>query len=740
MRGIRCASPLAGSLAAVLIATTASAEEPPPILFRGDIEAGAYLGTEDSYKFGAYTGLKDDGWNGLANLVLFGRAPWESQDTWHFHLQGSNLPLDSRYLRLEGGLQGRVGAYLEWEQIPYFVDDSAALVFEGRGTTRLTLPPGWVPSGTTAGFTSLSSDLEHLNVYQERDTLRAGTKLVLPRGFELSTDYEWEKRDGRKVVGAVIGNSGGNPRSALVPEAIDYETHEVDSALRYADETRQFEIGYELSKLDDGKDFLTWQNPYSAISGWDPAAGYPTGFGRKGLEPDNVFHQIHASGGYDLPWWRTRVAAHASFAWYRQDDDLLPYTVNPALLVHTPVPEDDANGAIDATTAGVRLTSRPLDDLRLLASYRLDDRDNDTDRKTFIYVPGDSLDQDTLDSDRARLNLPNSYRLQEGRFEAIYEVFERSEVSASYAHRRETRSWTETDHLDDDILTLGLRSRALSWADFRVEGSYDWRDADDYYYQAPLVWGFSPEHVAQVPVDERFENLPGLRKFNYTDRERAEVDGRLTVVPVDGVSLGFSGGWARDDYGDSELGLRERDLWTWSVDGSWSPSDWITAYAWYTHERYESEVRGREWTGPVDAFDPRFDWESQDFDDVDSAGVGAEWSGLGDRARLRADYAFSWAKERISTDTGPALPPARAFPDARNYLHEVSFQAEYRIVDGLSARFGYLFEYLDANDWAYDDVGPATVPQVLSLGQDPPDYAAHLFAFSFAYEFALPGH
>jgi MtrB/PioB family decaheme-associated outer membrane protein len=729
-----------GSLAGLLglaLAGGAAAEEPIPDTIWGSVEAGAYLSTEDSYQWGDYTGIKDDAWYGLANVELHGRAPWTSEDTWHFDFQGSNLALDSRFLSLSGGLQGLFSVWVEWDQIPLYDDDTASLVFLGRGTDTLTLPSNWVPAGTTAGFTALDTDLRRLNLSRDRYTLTAGADVVLPRGLALASEYQWQKVEGRKVTGAVIGNSGGNPRSSLLPAHVDWQTHQSDTALRFANETAQLELGYQNSYFDDLDDTLTWQNPFAAINGWDPAAGYPSGFGRKGLPPDNQFHQVYGSGGYNLPWWRTRVAGQASFAWYRQDDDFLPYTVNPALTVTTPLPRGDANGEIDATNVLLRVTSRPLDALRLTASYRLDDRDNDTPRDVYIYVPGDSLDQDTIDSDRARMNLPNSYRLQEGRLDLTYEVWRRTEVSAGYERQRETRSWTETDQLDDDIVRVGLRSRALSWADFRVDGTWWRRDAGDYFYQAPAVWGFSPEHVATVPSNEQFENVPPMRKFNYTDRDRGSVDARLLVMPVDAATLGFSLGWATEDYDASELGLRQRDVLSWGIDASWNPTETVTTYLWFQDQRYESQVRGRQWTGTVDAFDPRFDWKSDDEDDVKTVGLGAEWTGFEERLSLRADYAFSWAKERIHTNAGPALPATAPFPDARQMLHDVSFQAQVRIREGLVGRFGYLYEYLDVNDWAYDDVGPATVPEVLGLGQSMPDYGAHLFAFSLEYQFAF---
>lgn len=723
-------------------AAPAAVAEPPPITIWGSLESGAYLGTEDSYEFGDFTGLEDDAWFGLANVELNGRAPWDSGDTWYFHLFGANLALESRYIEARGGLQGLIDFYFEWDQIPRFDDDTAQFAFLGRGTQTITMPPGWIPGATTAGFTALDDNLSRLNLSRDRRTLRTGFDLILPRGFEFSTDYEYERRQGRWVTGALFGNSGGNPRSMLLPEKRNWQTHEVDSRIRYADEVKQFEIGYENSFFDNRNDFLTFQNAFSAIGGWDPSVGFPTGFGRKGGPPDNTFHQIFGSGGYSLPFWRTRISGQASFAWYRQNDDFLPYTVNPALLVPTGLPRGGANGEINATTVNFRISSRPLDRLRVDASYRFDNRDNDTERDTFIYVPGDSLDQDTVTSARARRNLPNSFRLHEGRFDLGYKLFDRTEFSAGYTRRHEERSFAEVDRVEEDQIRAGFRSRVLRWADFRASGLYsDRRIADDYNVRSVFFEGFSPEHVldelGSTPIEEIFENHPALRKFNFSDRERFGADARLTVMPFDTASLGFHVGWKQDDFGGSELGLRERETLSWGVDASWNPLESVTTYAWYTHERLESNVRGRQFANFGQSLDGTRNWDQDETTDIDTVGVGAEWIGVEDRLRLRADYAFSWAKERIDVSVGSGLVTPMPFPDNRFFFHDVSFTAEYEILAGLTGRFGYLFEFLDDNDFAYDDVTPTTLTQVLGLGQSTPDFSAHLFSFSLKYEFGF---
>jgi MtrB/PioB family decaheme-associated outer membrane protein len=729
-------------LLAPWIAVPAAADDPPPITFWGSVEGGAYVATEDSYEFGDFTGLREDRWYGLANVELDGRAPWTGEDTWHFRFRGWNLALPSRYLLLEGGLQGLFKLFVEWDEIPKFDEQFGQLAFRGRGTDLLTLPEGWVPASVTSGFTELERLSRPISFSRDRRAFRTGGELVLPRGFDFSTSYERERRKGRMPVSAVIGNTGGNPRAAFIPAPVDWLTHEADSKLRFADATKQFELGYELSYFRNDDRSLTWQNPFSQIGGWSAGVGFPSGFGSKGLPPDNRFHQVYGSGGYNLPWWRTRVAGHVSYAWYRQNELLLPYTVNPALAVPVGLPRSRADAAIDATNVLLRVTSRPVDALRIHTSYRYDDRDNKTPRDVFQYVGGDSSAQGAIDSSRARINMPYSYRLHEGRLGLAYEFFRRTEISAAYERRREERSFTEMARLDDHIGRLGFRTRAVSWADFRIDGMYWRRDARSYFFEAPIIFGFSPEHVATVPPEERFDNAPGLRKFNLTDRERYSIDSRLMVMPVDRASLGFLLGWRRDEFDKSELGLQLRQSLRWGFDLSWSPIDSLTTHGWYHREEFESRVRGRQFIAAIDAFDPNRDWWSRDSDTIDSVGVGLEWLGLDDRLRVGADYVYSRSKERIRVKTSPLITsltfvPGTRFPDDRATLHDVSFRLEYKILEQLTGRFGYRYQWLSTRQWSYDGVEPATLDQVLGLGFQSPRHSAHLFMFSLEYAFNL---
>jgi MtrB/PioB family decaheme-associated outer membrane protein len=724
----RLVSGVLGTLAGLVAALPAAAL--PPEENESWIELGAWVNSDDSYKFGDFTGLEEKGVSLLANFDISRRAVWDSGDVRWWRAQGQNLGLDSRFARGDFGYQGLFDVWFEYEEIPKYQTDSASTVFQGRGTDRLTLRPSWIASGTTTGFSALAANERDLDIDHIRRDVRAGFGLDLPWDLEWVGDYEYETKKGRKIVGAAIGSSPGSAR-----EPLDYQTNEGKTALRWNGERAQLQIGYEISVFDDSNDSLSWQNPFT----FSPAsAGYPNGFGRKATPPDNSFNQVSLTGGVDLPW-NTRISGDAAFGWMRQNANFLPYTVNSALSAPIALPRGDADAGIDTTAATLRLASRPIDHLRINANVRYDDRDNNTPRNVYLYVSGDSLGQQGIGTDRARINLPNSYQLVEGRFEAGYEVFERTELSVGYQRQEIERTYTEVEQTSENTYEAALRSRPLSWLQARIEGSYGDRNGTEYIYQSPLLEGFTPQYLtgagAPIPTNPHLNNAL-VRKNVYADRNRSRVLGRIDLMPIDAFSIGLDASWVNDDYNESTLGLTQRESLSSTVDLSWSPVEILTTYAWFTYDNLQSDLDGRAFGSAAQSSIPERDWFERDEDHVYTAGVGAELHLLDDRLRLRADYVYSMANTTIDVRTGSALAQtSRNFPDIESRLHDFNVSAEYQLRENIKVRVSYLLEDLKSQDWAIEGVAPNTISNVFGLGEDPPHYRNHLVGFAVRYEF-----
>src|SRR3546814_11356728 len=78
------------------------------------------------------------------------------------------------------------------------------------------------------------------------DTLFPYTTLFRSN-FAISTNYRYEEKDGLKSIGGVFGNTGGNPRAAILPEPVNYNEHQFDTVVSYTEKKYQFELRYHLS-------------------------------------------------------------------------------------------------------------------------------------------------------------------------------------------------------------------------------------------------------------------------------------------------------------------------------------------------------------------------------------------------------------------------------------------------------------------------------------------------------------
>ena len=105
-------------------------------------------------------------------------------------------------------------------------------------------------------------------------------------------------------------------------------------------------------------------------------------------------------------------------------EDILDKLPQIQATLTTPLPRDSLDGEIDTTVATLKLSSRPWERFFWNASYRYDDRDNDTPRDRYVYVGGDTQIQATsASSDRIRFNDPYSYKDQQIKLEGGYRIF-----------------------------------------------------------------------------------------------------------------------------------------------------------------------------------------------------------------------------------------------------------------------------------------------------------------------------
>lgn len=704
---------------------------------RSEIEIGQGHVSDDSFRFGRYSGLEQQGGYTVLNFDLQRRNAYDADEAFMCRVQGRNLGIDSRQLSATVESQGSYQFRFDYDQIPSHRSSDGRTVFTGVGGTRLGLPVDWVGGANTAGMTRLLPNLQSVEIEQERQRLGFGLSGHLPRNWTFETSFTHEEKDGLKTIGAVIGNSGGNPRAAILPEPVDYQTRQFDVVLGYADPDKQLRIGYYLSLFDNANSALIWRNPYTTIGGWQASAGFPSGEGSISLPPDNEFHQFSIGGGYNMSS-DTRLSGDVSSGRMRQNDTFLPYTINPVLAasITQPLPRNSLDGQIDTTAANLRMSSRIGDSFRWNAGYRYDDRDNQTPRNEYVYIGGDSQTQDvSATSSRRRFNEPYSYREHKFMLAGSYELGHRTHLTAGFDSRDIERDYSEREQAQEDTFSLGLRSNATDWMSAGLRWSRSERDGSTYHGDEPFVSGYSSAYVATVAGG--WENAPGLRKFHLADRERDKASLYVNLMPAQEWAINLALNRVEDDYNSSELGLTQAQIDSASIDVLYAPDSNWSAYAFGVREEFDSAQNGVSITGgtrEADAINPARAWTALHGDRVDTWGLGYKHKLIENALDLEVEYVASRSDTDIVVTTGSALTSA-PLPTLTTDLQSLRLTLNYKLRSNMSLRAHYWLEDYESSDWALDGVAANQLANVILLGESSPDYRVHVTALSLVYRF-----
>ncbi len=657
-----------------------------------EIELGIGYVSDDAYKFGRYNGLQQKGPFFIGNIDI--EAFYEDGRFWSVH--GTNLGLESRYLRLEGGVQGSYKFFLEYDELPNYRDNTVQSPFLGIGGDNLTLPSAFDIN------TNLDANLNSFDLETKRRRAKAGVSFIPKQSWQFDVDVSHENKQGVDTSGAAIANTTGsspgfigNLTAAYLPEPVDQDTDIVNAILRYAGDDGQVDIKYQMSIFDNNYNSLTWQDPFNTAAQ-----------GNMSLAPDNEFHQLSLTGGYVLPY-KSRLTGMISMGRMTQNQAYNPYTVN-SNASPSALPQSSLDGEVWLTNAQLKLTSRPTSSLRLNAELRYNERDNKTSVATYDYI---LLDSDIFTN--TATNRPYSYKNNRINLDANYRFNAITSLRGGYKYNEMKRSYTdaERDKTQEDTLFAKWKIKAHSTVDVALFAEASKRDGSDY----------------NSLVNEN----PALRKYYLADRDRTKVGGSIDYMATDKLFLSARVDYNQDDYTDSVIGLTEATQPVYTVDFSYTPRHNITTYGYYTYETIESSQAGSA-AGTTDA-----DWQADFEDTFDTIGIGAKWADLG-KWDIGADIVLSksnGSSEMIDLSVAGA---AGQYPDTRTELTSVKLWTDYNYSKQLVYKLGLWFEEYSAENWAIDGVAvydPLAVENMMFLGSETLDYNVYVITASMSYRF-----
>ena len=749
------------------------------------VEAGALYVTKDSSRFGEYNGLDQQGGYVIGNFQLYGGGGAASAFRWR--IVGSDVGLDTRNIMGEVGDQGRWRVVLGYDQIPKRYADTFVTLWQGAGTTSLTLPSGYPAAATrlsvtntaagilanwnniqspnaTAGTTGggpgyvIPANLHGFTAGTDRKRYNAGTAVVVAPGWEFKASARHEDKDGTKLTGVNMGRFSGV--SAIVPEPISNSHDQFDVSLAYTDDKATFSAGYYGSLFRNDVKLWSVENAgaNNAVLG---------NVARLQSWPDNAMHQLNVAGSYRFTP-TTRLVVSGSYARLTQNDAF----IDPPGGATWVYPQSSANARVVNTFLLARLTSRPLKDLNVDVTYRYENRDNQTPILTFLTTGGDSPGASTRFS-----NEPLNRQLQQVNVDAVYALGRGQSIRGEYERQniRRTANSDESpfraDKTYEDSFRLGYRKSMGDSVTGRIDYLHARRHVSEYEQGDPRPSNPPPPEPAADPA------LVGFEQFFLADRNRDKLRALVNWDVNEKMSMQAGVDYIDDRYPHQQFGLKQSEGWAVNVDGAYAASETFVVNGFVTYEHMKMRLdslaiaRGLTSTNlvphvsgppcapytnlantlPADYFtDPCRQWSESQADRVVTLGLGARYSGLA-RWVLSGDATYARARTPISVNggtyynngvpnsaTGNVFIAATSLPDITSTRIDVFASALYAIDKPSAVRLSYRYAHMSSNDWAYDayansPLGVLAVQTYLGPGITSPNYNVHVVGVSYVY-------
>ena len=731
-------APLAVAVA-LASAGAAAQEDSRPLATRwaldyvGSVELGVGYVSDENFEFGEYNGLDDD------EAFVIGNADWSggSEGTL-WNLSGRDLGLDTR----ETSGRWRNDSwefFFEYDGQKQVRNNTGRTPF--RGGETLLLPDTWVSGVNTGDFTALDGTLRDLDLEIERDIYTLGMSYQLSSAISLEGSVTYEEREGRRERGAAIAPNLSAGDAALIPVQIDEEKLIVDLAVNLATDGFVLTGSFYYNDYDNQDDAIAWQNPYSNFG---PDIAYPNGFGALSEEPDNEYWRARLMGTWVLTP-TLRVQLDASYGKAEQDQDFLPYTVNPALLAQAAaLPRGKLDGEMDTKVTDARVFWNPWRKLRLEGYWHGEERDWDMPRDGYQYVMADSF---VIPDTSGRLyNTAHDYSVNTYGVEGSYPLPLKSKLWLTYEYEEFDRDNTAVEKSEEDRYKLRYRLPIIEGLNMRLEALYGDRNADLYEWDHSYYARLDVDLINATPDNQRYLNHPLLSQYHIATREQTEAKLDFDWQLGTDWNLVLNLLYRENDYDKSEFGLTDDELDSASFTASWIASDAVVVSAWVSASKVDTQQSGRAFRGGAEknafevfpplpqASDPARNWDVDVEDKTVAVGAGVDWR-VSDRIELSANYSYQDTDSDYDFSNGGAADlSADPLPaDYDSTMHHVMLEGAWHFRDNLSIALNYQYWNYDSDDWAIQDVAPDTIDKVLSLGMEPADEDLHYIGTSIIY-------
>jgi len=604
--------------------------------------------------------------------------------------------------------------------------------FEGRSLYVETAPGQYILSdriqidaenagGATSAYPIISDFLKaaypiELQLERNKATINFHYNISEPMNFNMSISHE--KREGTRPIGASFGFNFANE----IAEPIDYRTVNFDANTEYSKGWGTVRAGYYLSSFDNNIQTLTWDNYYRINDRTYPGAyvaGDATSHGRMSLPPSNLAHKIYLNTSIKI-FKSARLNTSFSYSLFNQDENLLPYTINTALVsVYADAlkpPANTANAKANIASFDISFNTKLTNNASLDTGINYYNFDNKT---TILKLPGYSRFDAVWEEEPLSME-PYSFNPFKYYANIRFNLPKNSSLKAGYSYYSISRTLGDEDEGSSKENTFSISFDSIP---------------NDY-----INLRLSYNHGSREFNGEEFPYIPGFRFLRYfqADRTRDAVNLLFGISPTNKFDISFSYMLGKDDYTKSDYGLKSSDFAMYGIDIGYNISEKSYIYGFFYNEQYKSEQASRQ-SGAIFSTDPLNDWFAYPKDKVNTVGIGFNAPISKDKLSLNCYYSYSKAKGEANLFSPPGGTPdiAKQFEKGldNTTLNSVKAKFTWKLNSNFSTAVAYWYEQYDLEDIVRTEmkIDSQGSGGGIYLGSLEPSYKYHVAFINFIY-------
>ena len=566
------------------------------------------LGGQSLAKYYEYSTIKPgaflDGWTSIgSNNGLYQIDGW-----------AKNIGYSDQKYELGASVAGRHYVSFSWDQIPHVYSTSAQTIYNGVGSTNLTLPPGLSnqlfgdagctpgPAGcivpvTPANAAKVQQDIltstHQTDIGIRRDTASVEYRYTPDDHWDWRANYSNTRRTGTQPDAVLFAQSTVGVR-VDVPKPVADTTQNYGASGEYAgvsawNQKFNLKVAYNGSTYTDDASSYTVQNPFCPIGAVNPVCA--NGFGATAPValmsswPSNQANGASTTAGVDLPF-NSRYMGTVSYTNMRQNQQFQPFTLTPFTttggvpagwsgIPGVPVnslaalPTQSLNGNINTLLVNNVITTQLTPDLKVKTSYRFYNYDNGTPEIKFSdWVLNDAFNAKIFAFLAPVQSISVSYNKQNVGSEINWRPSREWNLGAMYGYERYDYIRTDVDTTRENSGKFYVDWKPAGWMTARASVLGSERRYDNYDYLAFVG-------IAQWPSGGASQYSTAYRQFMFDNRDRLRVQTSLAVDVFHNVTLTPTLSYRDDNYmlnRATEVGLNSDKAVSAGVELAWVAS------------------------------------------------------------------------------------------------------------------------------------------------------------------------